>query len=70
MAGLCASRFNPVIKEFAIRLKAKGYATKYVITACMRKLLTLLNAMLRDGLSWEQLKVVTSRLAPAGGGAK
>ena len=62
-------RFNPVIEVFAERLKAAGKKNKVVIVACMRKLAVLLNAMLRDGLEWSQLKVVTNA-PPLGGGAK
>lgn len=58
MATLAAMRFNPVIKSFADRLKAAGKASKVVIVACMRKLLTLINAMVRDGLTWDQLDAV------------
>jgi transposase len=58
MATLAAMRFNPVIKTFAQRLKATGKRNKVVIVACMRKLLSLLNAMARDRLSWQQLDVV------------
>ena len=47
MATLVASRFNPVIKTFYLRLLASGKAKKVALTACMRKLLTILNAMLR-----------------------
>ena len=56
MATLAAIRSNPVIRRFADRLKATGKRNKVVITACMRKLLTILNAMLRDQLEWSQLK--------------
>ena len=58
MAAVAAMRFNPVIKTFAERLKKTGKKPKIVIVACMRKLLTLLNAMLRDNLSWNQLNLV------------
>lgn len=58
MATLAAIRFNAVIRHFARRLRAAGKVKKVVITACMRKLSTLLNAMLRDGLTWDQLDVV------------
>ena len=58
MATLSAMRFNPVIGPFARRLKAAGKSGKVVVVACMRKLLTLINAMVRDGLRWEQLDVV------------
>ena len=58
MAALSAMRSNPVIRAFAARLKAGGKAGKVVVTACMRKLLTLINAMVRDGLTWDQLDIV------------
>ena len=58
MAAMVATRYNPVIKAFAQRLKAAGKVNKVMITACMRKLLALLNAMVRDGLTWDQLDVV------------
>lgn len=58
MAALAAMRFNPVIREFARRLGAKGKPAKVVIVACMRKLIALLNAMVRDNLRWDQLNVV------------
>jgi transposase len=58
MATIAAMRFNPVINAFAKRLRAAGKAAKVAIVACMRKLLTLLNAMARDGLTWDQLDVV------------
>lgn len=64
MATLAATRFNPVIRAFAERLKAAGKPGKVVIVACMRKLLTLINAMVRDNLRWEQLDVV-KKLAAA-----
>jgi transposase len=58
MATIAAIRFNPVIRRFAARLQKAGKLSKVTITACMRKLLTLLNAMIRDHLTWEQLDVV------------
>jgi transposase len=58
MGTLAALRFNPIIKTFADRLKAAGKQNKVVISACMRKLMALLNAMVRDNLTWDQLKVV------------
>jgi transposase len=50
MAALVAMRYNPVIAAFAERLAGKK--PKVVIVACMRKLLVILNAMLRDGTDW------------------
>lgn len=58
MATIAAMRFNPIIKAFAERLKITGKKNKVVIVACMRKLIVLLNAMLRDNLSWNQLNLV------------
>jgi transposase len=58
MAAMCAMRFNPVIRAFAERLRAAGKQGMVVVVACMRKLLTLINAMVRDGLTWDQLDVV------------
>jgi transposase len=58
MAAQAAIRFNPVIRAFSDRLRAAGKANKVRIVACMRKLLTLLNAMVRDDLTWDQLDVV------------
>lgn len=52
MAAFSASRFNPAIREFAERLKQKGKAYKVVLTACMRKLLTMLNMMVRNQTLW------------------
>jgi transposase len=62
MATVAAIRCgNPVIKPFADRLAKAGKASKVAIVACMRKLLTLLNAMARDGLTWDQLDVVKNQ---------
>jgi transposase len=58
MASLAAMRFNPVIQRFAGRLKAAGKLNKVIIVACMRKLLALINAMVRENLTWDQLHVV------------
>src|SRR5665213_133860 len=63
MSTLAAMRFNPVLKDFAARLAGKGKAAKVIIVACMRKLLTLLNVMVRDNLKWDQLNVVKMRKA-------
>ncbi len=58
MATLSTTRFNPVLKRFADRLRDAGKRPKVILVACMRKLLTLLNAMVRDNLMWDQLTVV------------
>ena len=52
MATLAAIRFNRVIRQFYDRLVAAGKPKKVAIVACMRKLLTILNAMVRSGASW------------------
>jgi len=52
LAALSASRYNPVIREFYQRLLARGKPKKVALTACMRKLLTILNAMARDNSHW------------------
>ncbi|MDR8445091.1 IS110 family transposase, partial [Acinetobacter baumannii] len=54
MAALVATRFNPVIKTFYVRLLAAGKAKKVALVACMRKLLTILNAMLRKNEEWDE----------------
>lgn len=53
MAALVASRCNPVIRAFYERLRAAGKPAQVALTACMRKLLTSLNAMARSGASWQ-----------------
>ena len=58
MSALVASRFNPVIRTFYQRLLAAGKPKKLALTACMRKLLTILNAIVRTGQRWDQ-SVVT-----------
>jgi transposase len=52
MAALVAARRNPVIQAFYQRLIARGKAKKVALIACMRKLLTILNHMLRTGQRW------------------
>lgn len=52
MAALSASRHNPIIKDFYLRLISKGKPFKVAITACMRKMLTIMNAMEKTGTSW------------------
>jgi transposase len=55
MATLVGIRYNPVLKTFYDRLRAKGKPPKVAIVACMRKLLTILNAMVRTQSSWKPL---------------
>lgn len=52
MGTLSAIRHNPVIREFYHRLVARGKLKKVALVACMRKLLTILNRMLKDNTRW------------------
>ena len=52
MATISAIRCNDAIKTFAERLKKEGKPPKVVIVACMRKLLTMMNAMLKNNTPW------------------
>jgi transposase len=60
MAALTASRYNPVIKIFYERLCARQKPFKVAITACMRKLLTIINFMVRNGCSWKSAAPVAA----------
>lgn len=60
MAALSAKKHNPVIRAFAARLLAKGKPPKVVLTACMRKLLVILNAMLRTEETWNARLAIVS----------
>jgi len=53
MATLVGLKHNPVLRVFYARLRAAGKPFKVAATACMRKLLTILNAMLRHNQSWD-----------------
>jgi transposase len=53
MAAVSAARINPVIRSFYLRLKQAGKPSKVALTACMRKLLTILNTMLRNNQPWQ-----------------
>jgi len=55
MAALSARRCNPVIRIFAQRLAAQGKKPKVIITACMRKLLVILNGMLKKNTPWKTI---------------
>jgi transposase len=52
MATLVATKWNPVIQAFYARLRAAGKAPKVAVVACMHKLLTILNAMLKHQSPW------------------
>lgn len=54
MGALSAIRFNPVIKPFYDRLIAKGKAKKVAIVACMHKILTILNAIMKNNKPWDE----------------
>jgi len=53
MASLSAVRFNPVMRDFYLRLLAAGKPKKVALTACAHKLLRILNAMARTGKAWD-----------------
>ena len=55
MGALVASRHNPVIRDFYQRLLAAGKPKKLALIACMRKLLVILNSMLKHGSPWRDL---------------
>ena len=61
MAALVATKRNAVIRAFYLRLVAAGKPKKLALTACMRKLLTILNAMAKQHVHWDEHHV----LAPA-----
>jgi transposase len=61
MAALTARRCNPLIRDFAAKLQAAGKPFKVVLTACMRKLLVILNTMVKNNLPWNP------KLHPQGG---
>ena len=52
-AAVCAIRANPVISAFYLRLRDAGKPAKVALVACMRKMLTILNAMLRNQTRWQ-----------------
>ena len=56
MAALVATKNNPVIKAFYIRLLKNGKPKKLAVVACMRKLLTMLNDMVRHQTKWQEEK--------------
>jgi transposase len=53
MATLVAIRYNPSIKAFYVHLKSKGKESKVAIVACMRKLITLLNLLVKTNQMWQ-----------------
>ena len=63
MATLTGIRYNVALKAFYERLVAAGKPKKVAIVACMRKLLTILNAMLRDQATWDAARHVVAQPA-------
>ena len=59
LAALSASRFNPAIRAFYQRLVAKGKPKKVALIACARKLLTILNQLLRTQTPWRDTTIAT-----------
>ena len=59
MGALVAARRNPVIRHFYQRLLAAGKPKKLALTACMRKLLTMLNSMAKTGKHWDPITPVS-----------
>jgi len=60
MAVISAIRHNPLIRAFYQRLKSNGKATKLALTACMRKLLCILNAMVKNQTQWQPQTLTTA----------
>jgi transposase len=60
MAALVGARWNPVIRAFYQRLRSAGKTGKVALTACMRKLLCILNVMLKTRTKWSPALVATN----------
>jgi transposase len=54
LAAMTGSRFNPVLRPWYQRLRAAGKPAKVALVALARKLLTILNAMVRDHTAWRE----------------
>jgi transposase len=63
MATLSATRFNVVIREMYTRLRKAGKPSKVAIVACMRKLLTILNAIIHTGHCWQSELAASKKIA-------
>jgi transposase len=59
MSAMVASRYNPLIRQFYERLVEAGKPKKVALVACMRKLLSILNAMMRDQTPWRSIYAPT-----------
>ena len=68
MPTLAAVRWHPVLRDFYERLLRAGKARKVALMACMRKLLVILNAMLKHGAKWEAGHVLNTVAAGEGQG--
>jgi transposase len=60
MGALVAARRNPVLKKFYERLLAAGKPKKVALVACMRKLLSILNAVLKHRTPWRVARYLSS----------
>ena len=60
MAALVASRRNAVLEAFYEHLVGAGKPKKVALTACMRKLLTAMNSMLRSGTRWNPAQLASA----------
>lgn len=60
MATLAATRFNPVVKTWYKRLLSAGKPKKVALVACMRKLLVVVNAMIRNKARWQNAQLATT----------
>ena len=63
MGALTATRWNPVIRDFYQKLLAAGKPKKLALVACMRKLLVILNAMLKHGAPWGDMSSTLAALS-------
>jgi len=60
MGAVVAMRHNPIIKAFYDRLVERGKSKKLALTACVRKMLVILNAMVRANQPWQTPDLSTS----------
>lgn len=60
MGALVGTRRNPVLRAFYERLRAAGKPRKVALTACMRKLLVIVNAMVRSHTRWMEHRAVAA----------
>jgi len=58
MVALVASKCNPMLRAFYERPRAAGKPVKVALTACMRKLLAILNAIARSGTPWRPARAL------------